>query len=132
MVVGLVYDTTPAQMRQVLAGIESALRAHPKLWPDSLTVRFRELAASSLDIEVMAWFKTADWAEFLLIRQEMLLQIMDVVEKAGTSIAFPTRTVHLVSGENGASLRGVDERGSVVTAGVPSSSPSDRLPSDRA
>jgi MscS family membrane protein len=94
-VIGLVYETTPAQMRDVLAGFERVLREQPKLWPDSLTVRFSELAASSLDVEVMAWFETSDWGEFQLIRQEVLLRFMEIVERAGTSIAFPTRTVHL-------------------------------------
>jgi MscS family membrane protein len=59
-------------------------------------VRFRELAASSLDIEVMAWFTTSDWSEFQGIRQDVLLAFMEVVERAGTSFAFPTRTVHVV------------------------------------
>ncbi len=94
-VIGLVYETTSAQMREVLAGFERVLREHPKIWPDVVTVRFREFAASSLDIEVMAWFRTADWGEFQLIRQEVLLQFMEVVEKAGSSFAFPTQTVHL-------------------------------------
>ena len=93
--VGLVYQTTAAQMRRVLAGLEQTLRAHPKLWSDAVVVRFKELAASSLDIEIMAWFTTAEWAEFQLIRQEILLGFMEVVEAAGTSFAFPTRTVHV-------------------------------------
>lgn len=96
--VGLEYGTSAAQLRQVLAALEQVLRAHPKIWPDAVVVRFREFAASSLDIEVMAWFQTADWPEFQLIRQEVLLQFMQVVERAGTSFAFPTRTVHLVGG----------------------------------
>ncbi|MBI3932086.1 MAG: mechanosensitive ion channel family protein [Acidobacteria bacterium] len=95
--IGLVYGTTAAQVRAVLAGLEGVLRGHPKIWPDAVVVRFREFAASSLDIEVMAWFATSDWSEFQLMRQEVLLQFMEVVEQAGTSFAFPTRTVHLVS-----------------------------------
>ncbi len=94
--VGLVYDTTAAQMRQVLEGLERVLREHPRIWPDAVVVRFSALGASSLDIEVMAWFQTSDWGEFQLMRQDVLLSFMDVVEKAGTSFAFPTRTVHLV------------------------------------
>lgn len=93
--VGLVYETTEAQMRDVLANLERALREHPKIWPDTVVVRFKELAASSLDIEVMAWFETSDWGEFQAIRQEVLLSFMKVVELAGTSFAFPTRTVHV-------------------------------------
>jgi MscS family membrane protein len=94
--IGLVYGTTAAQMRQVLEGCEAVLRAHPKIWLDAVVVRFQALAASSLDIEVMAWFQTPDWSEFQAIRQDVLLQFMEVVEKAGTHFAFPTRTVHLV------------------------------------
>lgn len=95
-IIGLVYDTSAGQMREVLEGFERVLRAQPKLWTESLTVRFREFAASSLNIEVVAWFQTTDWAEFIAIRQELLLQFMEVVERAGTSFAFPTQTVHLV------------------------------------
>jgi MscS family membrane protein len=94
--VGLVYSTSAGQMRQVLEGLEGVLRAHRRIWPDAVVVRFKELGPSSLDIEVMAWFQTSEWSEFQLIRQEVLLQFMDVVERAGTSFAFPTRTVHLV------------------------------------
>jgi MscS family membrane protein len=96
-VIGLEYRTTAAQMRDVLEGFERVLRSHPRIWLDAVVVRFREFAASSLDIEIMAWFQTADWAEFQLIRQEILLQFMDVVERAGTSFAFPTQTVHIAS-----------------------------------
>ena len=96
-VVGLVYSTTSQQMRAVLEGMDAVLRAHPKVWPDEITVRLRELAASSLDIEVWAWFQVRRRVEFQLIRQEILLGFMEVVEKAGTSFAFPTRTVILQS-----------------------------------
>lgn len=95
MVIGLVYETTAAQMREALQGFERVLRAHPKIWPDAVVVRFSELAASSLNVEVMAWFATTDWSEFQCIRQEVLLAFMDVVERAGTSFAFPTTTVHV-------------------------------------
>ena len=95
--VGLVYETTAAQMRQVLAGFERVLRAQPKIWPDAVVVRFGELAASSLNVDVMAWFKTSDWAEFQAIREQVLLQFMDVVEAAGSSFAFPTTTVHVAT-----------------------------------
>ncbi len=94
--IGLTYGTTANQLRQVLEGLEAALQLHPKLWPDDVQVRFKALDESALTLEVQAWF-LADWPEFTLIRQEMLLAFMDVVEGAGTGFAFPTRTVHLVA-----------------------------------
>jgi MscS family membrane protein len=95
-IIGLTYATTAQAMRNVLAGFERVLRAHPKIWPDAVVVRFREFAQSSLDIEIMAWFQTQDFGEFQLIRQEVLLSFMEVVENAGASFAFPTRTIHWI------------------------------------
>ncbi len=97
--VSLAYGTTAAQMREVVAGIETLLRAHPKIWPDTVVVRFLGFAESSLHVELMAWFQTTDVGEYRDIRQEVLLAMMEVVENAGTTFAFPTRTIHLVSGD---------------------------------
>jgi MscS family membrane protein len=93
---GLSYGTTVAQLRTVLAEVEAALRAHPKVWPDAVVVRFNDFKDSTLNVEVMAWFQTVDWNEFTAIRQELFLRFLEIVERAGASFAFPTRTVHLV------------------------------------
>jgi MscS family membrane protein len=95
---GLVLDTTEQQMRAVLAGIEGVLRAHPKLWPEGVTVRFKEIGAFSLNLDINAWFDTTDWDEFMLIREETLLSFLRIVEEAGTALALPARRVQLVGG----------------------------------
>ena len=92
---GLVYGTSAAQLKTVLAGIEEALRKHPKLWPEGVSVRLVELGSSALSIEVSCWFDTPSWDEFTLIRQDMLLAFLNVIEQAGTSLAFPTQTLQL-------------------------------------
>lgn len=97
--IGLVYGTTEAQVRQVLAGFDRVLRAQPKLFPEGVTVLLRSVGNSSLDIEVTAQFQTEDYAEYQAIRQEVLLQFLRVVEEAGTSLAFPTQTVHVITPE---------------------------------
>jgi MscS family membrane protein len=114
-VVGVEYGTTHAQMQQVLHGLERVLREHPKIWPDAVIVKFKEFGASSLDIEIMAWFQVPTWGDFQQCRQEVLLGFMQVVEDAGTSFAFPTRTVHLI--QEGASAPAAGE-------GASTSSPS--------
>jgi MscS family membrane protein len=95
---GLVYSTSASAMRTVLTGLERVLREHPKIWPDTIVVRFVGFGASSLDVEVMAWFQVTDWNAFQAIREEVLLAFMEVVEGAGSSFAFPTQTVHLERG----------------------------------
>lgn len=95
---GLVLSTSADQLRTVLAGIEATLRAHPKLWPDGLSVRLKEIGSHSLLIEINAYFATTNWDELTQIREQMLLDCMGVIERAGTALALPTRTVHLVGG----------------------------------
>ena len=92
---GLSYATTEAQLRRVLDEVEAALRARPRIWPDGVSVRFTEFKESSLNVEVMAWFQYTDWGDFTRERQELFLRFMRIVEEAGTSLAFPTRSVQL-------------------------------------
>lgn len=94
--IGLEYGTSAAQLREVLAGFERELRAHPRTWQDTVVVRFVNFGAYSLDIEVMAWFSTTDFNEFRACREEVLFAFMQVVERAGAAFAFPTQTLHLV------------------------------------
>jgi len=96
--IGLVCHTTSQQMRVILADLEAILRRHPKTIQDTVAVCFKELAASSLDIEIAAQFETTDAGEFQRIRQDLLLDFMAAIERHGSAIAFPTRTLHLASG----------------------------------
>jgi MscS family membrane protein len=93
--VGLVYSTRAEQMRTILADIEKLLRGHPKTWPDNVVVRFKELGTSALEIDLMCWFTTSDYAEFSGIKQDLLLEIMSIVQRNGSDFAFPTQTVHV-------------------------------------
>ena len=93
--IGVEYGTTHAQMLEVIEGFERVLREHEKIWPDAMVVKFKEFGASSLDIEIMAWFQVPTWGDFQQCRQEVLLGFMKVVEDAGTAFAFPTQTLHV-------------------------------------
>jgi MscS family membrane protein len=98
--VGLPFATTEKQIRQVVTEIEKLLRGMPRVWPDAVVSRLAALSPSSLDVEVLCWFATTDFDEFRRLRQDALLGILRIVEEAGTSIAFPTRTI-VVSGADG-------------------------------
>jgi MscS family membrane protein len=93
--IGLVYHTNAEQMRKILDEIEKLLRAHPKCWPDAVVVRFKEFGSSSLEVDLMCWFTTNDYNEFSKIKQDMMLDIMQIVMKNGSDFAFPTQTVHV-------------------------------------
>lgn len=91
---GLTYDTSEKQVREVLAGFEKLLKDHPKLWPNSSSVRFIGLTEAGLQIETDCAFGT-DWGNYTLIRQDVLLGLMAIVEQAGARFAFPTRILQM-------------------------------------
>lgn len=95
----LTRDTTSEQMRRIVADIAALLRAHPKSAKEGIGVHFVGIGASSLDVEVICWFATRSFDEFKALRQEVLLQILEVVEANGARLAFPSRTVHLAQRE---------------------------------
>lgn len=88
------YETSPEQLRYLLAKIREMLVGHPRIDPESARARFIDFGASSLDIEVYAYVQIPDWAEFLAIREDLLLRIMDIVAHSGTSFAFPSQTLY--------------------------------------
>src|SRR5215469_15750538 len=82
-------DTTSAQLLEVLSSVREILKAHPKVDAGNLPVRFVGVGPYSLDVEVVAYINTADYDEFLGLQQELLLRMLQALEKAGTALAVP-------------------------------------------
>lgn len=95
--IGLTYSTTSTQLREVMRELERRLRQEEKIWPDNVILRFAAFAQNSIDLEVMCWFMTTDFDEFCAIRTRVFIDFMTIVERAGASFAFPTRTLHVAS-----------------------------------
>ncbi len=89
------YETTPEQMRYVLAKTREMLLGHPKVTPFDLRVRFRDLGEYALNIEIFAYTRTNKFSEYWAIREDLNLRIMDIVKEAGTGFAFPSQTAYL-------------------------------------
>ena len=92
---GLRYETSPDQMRYVLAQVRRLLYEHPKVETEGARNRFIAFDESALTLEIFSYILTRDFNEFLAIREDLLLRIMDIVAAAGTSFAFPSQTVYL-------------------------------------
>jgi MscS family membrane protein len=93
--IGVRYETTPDQLRFLLARLREILLAHPRVTEDPARVRLVGFGAYSLDLEIFAYVDTSDWNEFLGIREDVLLRFMDAIKEAGTSFAFPSSTTYL-------------------------------------
>ncbi len=93
--IGLRYETTPDQMRYVLAEIREMLRTHPAVDQESARIRLTEFGASALTLEVFAYFIANDYSAFLAFQEELLLGILDIVVAGGTGLAFPSQTMYV-------------------------------------
>lgn len=94
--VGLRYETTAAQMRSVLDSVTGLLARRAEVERESVRVRFLAFGPSSLNIEIVAYiFANNEWAQFLAVQGELLLEIMEIVESAGAAIAYPSQTMYL-------------------------------------
>ena len=56
---------------------------------------------SAIRFNIVSWFRTTDWNQFLRIRHELFLQFMRIVRGRGASFAFPSRVVYHVTGKDG-------------------------------
>jgi MscS family membrane protein len=92
---GLRYETTPDQLRHVLVEIRRMLYAHAKVDTAAARIRFVSFDVSSLGLEIFAYARTSDYDEFLAIREDIYLRIMDIVAESGTGFAFPSQTTYL-------------------------------------
>jgi MscS family membrane protein len=94
--VGLRYETTAAQMRSVLNGIRAYLASHPIVdGSEPIRVRLVRFGPFSLDVEVFAYLRARDWDAFLETQQDLLLDVMGIVERSGTTIALPSQSVYM-------------------------------------
>jgi len=91
---GLRYETTPDQLRYVLAELRKLLLGHPKVTPAPARVRFVGYGAYSLDLEIFAYLHCQDQDTFLAIQEDILLRMADIVKESGTGFAFPSQTLY--------------------------------------
>jgi MscS family membrane protein len=82
----------------ILADVRAYLAANPEIDHSRLLmVNFNQFGASSLDFFIYGFTRTVVWAEFHVVKEEVLLAIAGIIAQHGAEIAFPTRTLHLAS-----------------------------------
>jgi MscS family membrane protein len=82
-------DTKSDQLLEVLTTISKILTEHPQVETGNLPVRVVGVGPYSLDVEVVAYVTTSDYDEFLKLQQELLLKMLQAVERAGAALAVP-------------------------------------------
>jgi len=98
MNVGLTYDTGSSQLETIILEIREMLQSHPKIsQKETLLVNFNEFGDSALNIFIYAFTYTSQWDQYLDIREDIHLKIIQIVERNGSAFAFPSQSLYVES-----------------------------------
>ena len=96
--INLEYGTTAAQLIRIRDEIRSYLRECGDFVPAgeaTQEVRLEKFAESSIDIMIYAFANTNVWVPWLETKERLLIKVKEIVEDAGASFAFPSRSVYV-------------------------------------
>ncbi|WP_158542725.1 mechanosensitive ion channel family protein [Lujinxingia litoralis] len=91
----MTYGTSRATLERIIDQVRRLLARAEGIDNARYLVSFSGFGASSLDIDVQCYAQTRDRYEWYAIRERIFFQIMDIVEEAGGSFAFPSQSLYL-------------------------------------
>ncbi len=93
--IGIRYDDL-SKMSDIIADVNKSLSENIDIDQNQKAkVYFKSFSASSCDFFIYAFTITKDWEDFLKIKQSVLLDVAEIINKHKAEIAFPTSTVYL-------------------------------------
>ncbi|RNF52772.1 mechanosensitive ion channel family protein [Marinomonas hwangdonensis] len=85
-----------SRLPTILAEIKDMIEHHEDLDTEQIfMVNFNQFGPSSLDFFIYTYTKTVDWRTFHNVKQDVLFKAMQIIEKHGAEVAFPTHTLHM-------------------------------------
>ncbi len=88
------------QVKAITDEVREMLNGHPEIdGEQTLMVHLNAFSESSIDFFIYCMTHTVNWQKFHEVKQDILLQIGDIVRRHGAAIAFPTRTLDLETGK---------------------------------
>ena len=98
--IGLEYRTTIDQLRIIRDNISTVIENDKEFAKNknaSFYVRIDSFSESSIDMLVQVFTVTNDWAEFLKIKENLAVKIIEIIEKNNAGFAFPSQSLYLES-----------------------------------
>ena len=89
------YGTNTEQLRSILEGIRHLLANNPRLETDTASIRLASYGPHSIRFELICYVLTRDFVQFVAVREELLLQIGDVIESSGAGFAIPPQLFYM-------------------------------------
>jgi MscS family membrane protein len=92
---GVEYDTPPELIESFCEGIRQIILSHKWTRKDNFNVYFVNFGASSLDIQLMVFWETPEYAREQAEKHRLMIDILRLAKEMGINFAFPTQTVHM-------------------------------------
>jgi MscS family membrane protein len=86
------YDLSPDHLRYVLEQLREVLHQHAKVEESTARVRVMRLGENAIEVELYAYILERDYATFLATQEDLLLQVMETLERTGGAVALPSQT----------------------------------------
>jgi MscS family membrane protein len=90
--VRLRYDLAPDHLRYALGQLREVLRQNAKVEDATARVRVMQFGENAIEVQIYAYILDRDYAVFLGTQEDLLLQVMESLERTGASVALPTQT----------------------------------------
>lgn len=98
--IGLRYEDE-RKVNLIVAEIKGMLSQHPEIdQRQTLIVNFNGYAPSSLTLLIYTFTKTTNWIKYHEVKQNILLEIGNIIHSHGAEIALPTHSVQIDSVPN--------------------------------
>jgi MscS family membrane protein len=91
-VLRLRYDLTPDHVRYVLEQIYQVLMHEPKVEESTARVRLLRFGENAIEVELFAYILERNYADFLVMQEDLLLRVMETLERTGGAVALPSQT----------------------------------------
>ena len=81
----------PEQMRSILAAVRALLQSHEQIIDDTVSVRFENIVDANAVLRVDAAVATTEYQTFLRVTEEINLDMLDIVSRAGAHFTGPAQ-----------------------------------------
>ena len=92
------YRTTIHQLQIIREKIEQYVINSPEfVSPQEIEtfVRIDSFTASSIDIMLYCFTHTTEWSEWLKVKEDLAIQVKQIVESTGAGFAFPSQSLYI-------------------------------------
>jgi len=96
--IGLIYSTKKDDIKAIVSSIESMIKNHSGIAQDeTIIVNFESFGDSSLNIFIYCFTNTANWQEYLDIKEDINYKIIEIVQSNSSDFAFPSQSLYIES-----------------------------------